>query len=62
MKLKKSICNEDDDIKNSKIIDIQKGTKKDSFIQRTIYEDGSTTVYWGGPCGSSNYDEFGEEC
>ena len=26
------------------------------------YKDGSSTVHWGGPCGSTNYDQNGEEC
>ena len=28
----------------------------------TYYKDGSSTHHWGGPCGPTNYDEFGEEC
>jgi len=26
------------------------------------YKNGRSTVYWGGPCGSTDYDEYGEEC
>ena len=25
-------------------------------------DDGTSTVYWGGPCGSQDYDENGEAC
>lgn len=28
----------------------------------TYYSDGTSTVHWGGPCGSTNYNEYGEEC
>ena len=28
----------------------------------TYYADGTTTVHWGGPCGSTSYDENGQEC
>lgn len=38
------------------------GGPNDDFQTKIHYQDGSTTVYWGGPCGSSQYDEFGEEC
>ena len=31
-------------------------------VRTTNYSDGSSTVHHGGPCGSVNYDEFGEEC
>lgn len=31
-------------------------------IEVTRYSDGSSTHHFGGPCGSVNYDEFGEEC
>lgn len=32
------------------------------YIDKTYYSDGSSTVNWGGPCGSTDYDEFGREC
>lgn len=31
-------------------------------IDVTYYKDGSSKVHWGGPCGSTSYDEYGEEC
>lgn len=31
-------------------------------VRVTRYSDGTSTVHWGGPCGSVNYDENGEEC
>ena len=33
-----------------------------SPVNITRYSDGSSTVNWGGPCGSTNYDANGEEC
>ena len=26
------------------------------------YTNGHSRVYWGGPCGPTDYDAFGEEC
>lgn len=37
-------------------------TPSGSEVAVTRYEDGSSTVHWGGPCGSTSYDENGEEC
>jgi len=31
-------------------------------VEVIYYSDGTSTVHWGGPCGDSHYDEFGEEC
>lgn len=31
-------------------------------LRTTVYSDGSSTVHWGGPCGSTQYDAYGEEC
>ena len=31
-------------------------------VEVSRYSDGTSTVHWGGPCGSSNYDEYGREC
>lgn len=33
-----------------------------SSIPVSYNDDGTSTVYWGGPCGSQDYDENGEEC
>ena len=33
-----------------------------SYIDVTYYSDGSSTHHFGGPCGSTDYDENGEEC
>jgi len=33
-----------------------------SDVEVTRYSDGSSTYHHGGPCGSSDYDENGEEC
>lgn len=33
-----------------------------SDVDVTYYSDGTSKVHWGGPCGSSNYDQYGEEC
>lgn len=30
-------------------------------VEVTRRSDGSSTVHWGGPCGSTNYNEYGEE-
>jgi hypothetical protein len=32
------------------------------YVNQTHYSDGSSTVNWGGPCGSTDYDEYGREC
>ena len=40
----------------------ENGGPDDNFVVKIHYQDGSTTVHWGGPCGFSHYDEFGEEC
>ena len=37
-------------------------THTGSTITVDYYKDGRSTVHWGGPCGSTDYDEFGEEC
>lgn len=31
-------------------------------VKVTRYSDGSSTYHFGGPCGSQDYDEFGNEC
>lgn len=33
-----------------------------NLVKVTRYSDGSSTVHWGGPCGSTSYDEYGNEC
>lgn len=40
--------------------DYEEQTDKNG-TKTTYYKDGSSTVHWGGPCGSSSYDENGEE-
>lgn len=37
-------------------------THTGSTVSVDYYENGRSTVHWGGPCGSTDYDEFGEEC
>jgi hypothetical protein len=36
------------------------GTGGEVLVTRR--SDGTSTVHHGGPCGSQDYDEFGEEC
>jgi len=31
-------------------------------VEVTYYNNGHSTVHWGGPCGDQSYDENGEEC
>lgn len=31
-------------------------------IKVTRYADGTSRVHWGGPCGDTCYNEYGEEC
>jgi hypothetical protein len=33
-----------------------------SKVKQTRFSDGSSIVHFGGPCGSSRFDECGEEC
>lgn len=33
-----------------------------SKVSVSYNDDGTSTVYWGGPCGSQDYDENGEAC
>lgn len=59
----KPICNErDSDSKSEKISKIEKGNKDTAYESIVYYSDGSCKVNWGGPCGSTNYDKYGEEC
>lgn len=51
-----------DELSSDDVVSREKGGKNDAFIERIHYVDGSAKVFWGGPCGSSCYDEFGEEC
>lgn len=37
-------------------------TLSGSSVSVTRYADGTSTHHFGGPCGSANYDENGEEC
>ena len=31
-------------------------------VKTTYHNNGHSTVHHGGPCGDSEYDEYGEEC
>lgn len=37
-------------------------TPSGSTVSVDRYENGRSRVHWGGPCGYTDYDEFGEEC
>lgn len=41
---------------------IKKENSDPGSFDKKHFSDGSTIVYFGGPCGSGCYDEFGEEC
>jgi hypothetical protein len=34
----------------------------DNEVRTRRFKDGTSTVFWGGPCSPVNYDEYGEEC
>lgn len=56
------LCNQDREKMERQDYSERKERNNGSDISVTRYRDGSSTVHWGGPCGSTNYDEFGEEC
>jgi hypothetical protein len=48
--------------KDSRATTDKRKTPGGGEVEVTTYSDGSSTVNFGGPCGSVEYDKFGREC
>lgn len=43
-------------------IEVEETTNSGTKLKVTYYSDGSSTSHFGGPVGSTDYDENGDEC
>lgn len=59
----KKLCNQDiDKLSKGSFSTKKEKTPSGTSVEVIRFKDGSSKVKWGGPCGSTNYNEFGEEC
>lgn len=62
-RIKNRMCNRPEDEVNEDDYEdtYEKGISGSKHRVRR-FSDGTSTVYWGGPCFPTSYDENGEEC